>query len=254
MKSLVPSRALARRALAMLQFAALVISGGIFVTVIGLALFVVPLTSDSSSIFDVYDAARTGLFIFGLLIIVAGFALVIRALTWKPENNLAKATGNVLSPILDDRFTFIRNINKRGLGYIDAVLIGPTGVLVFRITDKTGAFLNERGNWLKWNARKSDWDTNRPNWTQEVIDDIKSLKDYLQLKEFENVPVFGVVVFIPDDPAVKLTLKDPVIPATHLRSLYRRLQEGFLPPEGAPMNERINMRTVAALVDALYDR
>lgn len=247
MQNVAPSRALMRRSRTLLQIAFVVICAGIFLGTIGIALFVVPLTSTSSSSFGLYDTARNLFFLIGLFLIFVALAMAVRALTWKVENDQALVTGRVLAQSLDESYTFIRNINKRGLGYIDAVLIGLPGILVFRVLDTSGEYLNEGANWMK-RGNRGEWHPMRTNPTLQVIEDVKSLHAFLGARGFQDLPIFGIVVFIRDDPSVRLTLKEPVLPATHLSSLPVRLQGNYL------AKERIDGPIVKALVDILYDK
>ena len=63
-----------------------------------------------------------------------------------------------------------------------------------------------------------------------------------------EIPVFGVVVFSKDDPIAKLTLKKPIVPATHMSSLPIRLKEHYL------AKERIEMKAAVAVERLLFDR
>ena len=247
MKNIAPTRALTRRSRAMLQLAAVLIAGGIFISTVGLALFVVPLTSDADSNFQLYDIVRNLLFIAGVVLGIIGLGFILRALTLKTENNLARRTGDFLSQYIGDDYTYIRNLNKRDIGYVDAVLIGVAGVLVFRITDKQGDLLNERGNWLVRNSQ-GRLDTLKTNFTQDAVDDMKKLKDFLTLRELPDMPVFGVVVFTTPEDLTRIEKKEPRIPVTHLSNLYPLLRDGFL------AKDRIDSRTVTALVKLLYDK
>ncbi len=248
MRHIVSSRAIVRRSRRLLEMAFVLVAAGIFLTVIGLALYVVPLTSDSSVSYTIYDMGRVLLFVGGIGLSLIGVALALRAVTRRTENDLALITGDTLAVHLDDRYAFIRNINRRGLGYIDAVLLGPAGLLVFRVVDYTGSYLNEAAKWLKAN-KKGEW---KPlafsNPTQDVIDDIKSLREYLALRDITDVPVFGVVVFTKEDPELQLTLKSPVVPATHLTSLFTRLQPNYL------AKDRIDQNKADAIYHLLYEQ
>ncbi len=250
MKNVAPSRAISRRARLLLQLAAVLTALGIFITTIGIALFVVPLTSDSSSVFDVYDIARNIIFIGGVLLALSGLGVAVRALTLKTENNLARMVGEYLaqnSNSIDNSYTFIRNINKRGIGYVDAVLVGKAGVMVFRITDITGQFLNEKGQWLRKDDR-GELETMRFNPTQDAVDDMRKIREYLELREFNDVSdyLFGIVVFVRDD--VVLETREAVIPATVMKYLPLRLKDGFL------AKTRLDERKAEAIADVLYDR
>ncbi|GAB4520433.1 MAG: hypothetical protein OHK0046_30690 [Anaerolineae bacterium] len=230
----------------MLEMAFLIVTAAIFITIVGVALFVVPLTSSSSESFGIFNFIRTVLFVGGLLLGLVGVGLAVRAFTYKMENDLALRVGQVLAVHLDDRYTFIRNISKRRLGYIDAALIGPAGVLVFRVVDFEGTFINEAGKWLK-ERRPGELVPTMTNPTQDVVDDIKNLRDYLAEHDLREVPIFGVVVLTNDDPVARLTLKDPVLPATHLSSLHTRLQRNYLAKQ-----DRMGTPMIRAIVKLLY--
>jgi hypothetical protein len=147
-----PSRAL-RRSSQLLTIAFFVAGAGVFVVAIGVLLFVVPFSAPSNPGYGTYLFIRGAVVVFGILIILVAAGMALRALTWKTDNDLALVTGRFLEQYLNDRYTFIRNISKREIGYVDAVLVGPPGVLVFRILDTRGVFANEGPNWLKQNKR-----------------------------------------------------------------------------------------------------
>lgn len=242
-----PSGALARRSRRLLEIAFVITLAGIFIGVVGLALYVVPLTSKTSSLYTTFNLGRGVLFLGGGGLAVTGIIMAVRAATWKRENPLAKLAGDVLQRHLDSQYAFIRNINKREVGYIDAVLVGPAGVLVFRVVDYEGDFFNEAARWMRADKR-GRWKPARIDPTCEAVADIKSLRAYLAARGLPDIPVFGVVVFTKDDPIVRLSLKDPVMPATHLSSLYARLQTSYLD------KNRIEKPVVDAVVRLLYDR
>jgi hypothetical protein len=242
MRNIVPSRALVRRSHRLLELAFVVVTAGIFLAVVGIALYVVPLTASG-----LFQTGRALLFFGGIGLGITGVAMAVRAVTWKVENDLARMTGEALSQHLDRRFTLIRNISKRTLGYIDAVLVGPPGVLVFRIVELEGHFLNEGGKWLKL-AKGGKWRPMFSNPSQEAIDDIKSLREYLERRDLVGIPIFSVVVFVTEEPFAQLILKEPHVPVAHLSGLYERLQRNYL------AKDRISPDEVEAIVRLLYDR
>jgi hypothetical protein len=246
MQNVAPSRALVRRSYQLLQLAFVLTSIGIFLAVVGLALFVVPLTSEGSRSANAYEWIRTGLLCLGVLLGLGSVGLAIRAFTYKTDNTRARLVGETIAPRIDEKFTYIRNVSRWGLGYIDAVLVGPPGVLVFRILDKEGTFLNEGGRWMQWDGQ--DWAVAKIDPTREVVEDIKKIREYTEKRGLDDVAVFGVIVFIKDDPIVHLTIKEPVVRPTHLSSLITRLNESYL------AKDRIDTRTVRELVDMLYVR
>src|SRR5690242_4192310 len=123
MQNLNPTRIVARRGRDMMIIGALLLMVGLVMAGFGLIMLLVLMSTPLGVIF----------FVLAFLLLVGGFGALVRGLTYRMENNPALAVGDVLGRELDQRFTFIRNVNRRGLGYIDAVLIGPPGALVFRI-------------------------------------------------------------------------------------------------------------------------
>lgn len=249
MENVAPSNALARRSRQLLQVSFVVVTAGVFLTAIALALYAVRLAVPSNSVFPFYNFVRGLLFWVGVFIALGGLALGLRAYFTRVDNDLARVTGNYLSRYqeLDNRYWFIRNVNKRDLGYIDAVLVGPPGALVFRILDNTGIYANEKANWLKQNA-SGEYVPARIDPTEEDVVDIKALREFLTRNGLGDVPVYGVVVFTRDEAQVQIAVKDPVVPVAHLPRLFDRLQDNYL------AKERINQRLVDAVVNLLYDR
>lgn len=248
MQSVAPIGALSRRSRGALGIAFVLIAAGIFSSAVGLGLYVFPLVTEASQSAGLFNFTRALVFYGGILLGILGLGVAVRAVTWRKDNELARITAEYLKEHLDSSYTFIRNINKRPVGYIDAVLVGPPGVLIFRILDWQGTFLGEKSGWLK-PGRGNQWVATRSNPTKEVVDDIRSVRSYLAEYGLTDVAVFGIVVFIHDDPNVKLMLKDPIVPATHLASLENRLHEHYLAVEA-----RIDKKSVKDIVDLLYDK
>lgn len=251
MRNVAPTRALSRRKRLLLELGFVAVAAGIFVALLGILLYAFPLTSSENNAFGLFNASRAFLFLGGVGLGLLGMGLAIRALTWKTDNDLAMMTAERLAPHLDDNYTFIRNINRRNLGYIDAMLVGPPGVLVLRIVDWEGTYLNEGARWLKQD-RQGDWKPIFPigsvdmfNPTREVIEDIQSLKKYLGERDIFDVPIFGAVVFTRPDPQAQIILKDSAVTATHLSSLYMRLQPSYL------AKDRIDFATAQAIVKTI---
>lgn len=249
MQNVAPTGALARQSRQMLQLAFVIVAGGVFVVVVGLALYVVPLAVPSNSIFPFYNFLRGALLFAGIAGALAGLGFAARAYFTRVDNDLARVTGSFLMqyPELDDRYWFIRNINKSGLGYIDAALVGPPGVLVFRITDARGEYYNEKGNWLIKN-KDGQLLPASINPTRDDIVDINATREYLTKNGLRDIPVYGVVVFTNDQTLAPVMVKEPVVPVAHLPQLITVLQDNYL------ARERISQNTVEAVVDRLYDR
>jgi hypothetical protein len=246
MRSFAPTRSLARRSTRLLQFAIVVVLGGVFIAVIALLMYAIDFVVQSNPGFGFYNAMRGILLIAGIAIALIGGGMALRAATWKLDNNLAIKTGEALAQRLDDRYTFIRNISKLGLGYIDAVLIGPPGILVFRILDNEGNFLNEGPNWLRRN-RSAEYMPWMLNPTSQVLDDIKSLGEFVARRGVTNLPIYGVVVFVKEPPLVVLKANNPTVPSAQLSGLVDTLVPNYL------SEERIDSQNVQKLVKMLQE-
>ena len=247
MENVAPSGALARRSRQWLQFAFVLVTGGVFVGIIGIALFVIPLAVPANQVYGLYHFIRTLLLLGGGIAALTGVGLAVRAYFTRIDNDLALRTGRHLGQYFDQRFWFVRNINKRDLGYIDAVLVGPPGVLVFRIVDLEGVYANEKGNWLK-QSRRGEWVPSRLNPTAEDIVDIKAMREYLEQHRVPEIPVYGVVVFTKETPLVEVVAKEPTVPVAHLSDIMQVLQDNYL------SRDRIPQPAIDRVVDLIYDR
>lgn len=243
MENIAPVRALTRRSRQLLQIAFIVLAVGALMVVVGALLSTILLIPRIHPLFWLYDLTGKGLLLLGTVVLLAAAGIALRAFTRRKENDLALLTGNVLneSNYFDGRYSFVRNINRSGLGYIDAVLVGPPGALVFRILDTTGNLANEGANWLKQSTQQ-EWLPFSTNPTKEAVDDIQHLRDYLLRNSLETVPVFGVIVFTAGPGAVQIAQKEPVVPISHLHSLLQNLSDQYLAKQ-----DRIPQETVTAV-------
>lgn len=244
MRNIVPEHALARRSRNLLIAAVLIMILGGFLVVFGLVLRAIPLVVPSNPSFSLYDTVRTLMVIGGGALGFLGILMLARALTWKTDNRLAESTGNALGDFLDERYVFIRNVSKLALGYIDAVLLGPPGVLVFRISNREGVYFNEGGNWMIQHD-KGVWSTLRWNPSREVIDDINKLRAWLERRGLKDVPVYGVIVFTKDHPAAQVTQQKPVVPSAHVNELSYALAETYF------ARDRIDAPALKKLIELL---
>ena len=247
MQNVAPSGALARRSRRWLQLAFLTVTGGVFAAILGLMMFVIPFAVPENQIFGFYNFVRTILLLGGSIAALAGIGMAVRAYMTRIDNDVAMLTGAHLAKFLDQRFWFVRNINKRGLGYIDAVLVGPPGALVFRATDATGTYANEKGNWLVHN-NKGEWLPAKFNPTAEDAVDIKAVREYLTQHGLREIPVYGVVVFTHEPPLTHVVAREPVVPVAHLSELMDAIQPNYL------ARDRIDQATVDRIVKLIYDK
>lgn len=225
-----PEWALTRRSYNVMLIAAFLIVIGAIGLTISFALFLFPLQVPSNPGFTTYDALRRLIIGLGVVIIVVGFALFIRALTWKRDNPLARRVSRTLHQFLGDDakdgFVFIPNVNKLRLGYMDGVLVGPPGVLVLRISDRQGVFYNEGKDWMR-KTGDGEWQAIRWNPTEEVVKDIHRLRNFMEARNLPDVPVFGVIVFTGNSPGVQVGQQNGVVPAVLMESLTQGLNETY---------------------------
>lgn len=232
MQNLNPIRNIARRGRDLMLLGAAALMIGLVVGAFGLFVSIVL----SSTIVGVLLLGVSG------ILVLLGIVLIIRGLTLRRDNDEARMVADVLGQELDQRYTYIRNIGRRGLGYIDALLVGPPGALVFRITNATGSFLNERADWLEQTSGRSF--RLRHNFTRECAVDIHALRDYLAKRGLEMVPVYGTIVFV--NPQTQISTRQPVIPVAQLSTLKTVLQRDYL------AQDRISPELVQKTVDAVY--
>jgi hypothetical protein len=239
-----PSRSLGRRTRQLLLFAFLSVSLGAFLLSVGVLLYLILFAAVGSTGYLIQRGISYTLLTTGGGAVLLGLFFLVRALVRRRENDLAAITGDHLSQYLDERYRFIRNINRPALGYIDAVLVGPPGILVFRILDVKGAFINDKNSWAR-KSRQGEFMPWRVNPTQEAVVDVRAVRDFLKQHKIPQPEVFGVVVFIPNEPHLTFQTKNPVVPITHLTDLLDTLKQTYL------QQERITPRTIQQVTKLL---
>lgn len=226
MRNIVPVRSLTRRNRNTLFVAILLGLFGLLLMVLSAFMRSVPLVVAANPNYDLYVLARDALLVVGALVLVGAAGLIIRVVTWKQDNPLALQIGDVLDDELDDRYIYIRNVSKFSLGYIDAVLVGPPGVLVFRITERAGVFKNEGSYWME-QREKGNWKTLNWSPSREAVDDVESLREYLRTHNVIDVKVFAAVVFTEDAPATQVTRVNPKVPVLQPAELPQGLRNTY---------------------------
>jgi hypothetical protein len=221
----------------------LVFLGGLIACALGILFFVLPLLGEELS-----TPAGICLNVLGVPIALGGMGLIIRAMTLQKDNPYAYEVGEALKRTSiggDARYTFIRNLSRRQIGYIDAVLVGPPGVLVFRTVNYRGAWINERVDWRNRTSKGLKLASTNP--TRECARDVYALRKYFAKRGLEKVPVYGMVVFTAPDEAVDLQADAPVIPVAELHTLFQIMRMDYL------QDERIDHSIIRRSVDALID-
>lgn len=244
MQNINPSKNVNRRGRFYIVMGLLVGLSGLIAVALGILFLALPLlgTDFSSPVGLCLNAV-------GILAALGGAAGMVRGFTLQKDNPLAYEVGETLKETAigdDPRYTFIRNINRRGLGYIDAVLVGPPGVLVFRTVDYQGGWINERAEWRN-RTRSGNLRGASTNPTRECARDVHALRDFLAKNKLEKVPVYGIIVFVTSPDQLDLRADAPVIPIAELHTLFYIMNQDYL------REERINSPTIRATVDAVID-
>lgn len=185
------------------------------------------------------------LFIAAFPLIIAGAIGVYRGLTLSRDNELAYQVGETMKSYLDGRYTFIRNLGSRSLGYIDGVLVGPPGVLVFRIVDYHGTWRNERAEWFVKDNRGS-MRAAPSNPSRECARDVYALRKFFSKRGITGVPVYGIIVFHGQG----VTLQG-VAPSVAIAETPRLQQIMQLPGEYLSEAQRISPDQASAVIRAL---
>ncbi len=238
MRNISPAHVMVNQAHNLLVSGLLLGLGGLVVLALSLLLYVVPL-----SLAAWYRALKIGLLVLGGVLLLAAAVQVVRGLRVPRENPYALALAGVLERFLDYRYTFIRNIGRRGLGYVDALLIGPNGALVIYFLRRKGAFVSERNLWLEHSGQTLV--PARDNPTQEAVKDVNALRAFLGQHGLADVPVYAVIVVV--DPHTAVTARQPVVPVAHMHNVQMALYDNYLAAE------RIRPDRVAGVVRAIME-
>ena len=245
MQNVAPTRRLNRRSRDLLIAAAVVFLLGAALSVVGIGMHVFNLVVPFNRGYEAYDLTRKALLTMGMGITLLSMLMALRSVTWKTDNAPARQVGELLAAQLDNRHVFIRNISKRGIGYVDAALVSKHGLLVLRITRRKGQFFHEGGQWLR-RGRKGRWRPLRWNPTRDVVIDAKRLKVYLADFKLTNVPVYAAVVFTRDAPDAQFNLQRPAVPVVYASELVVKLQDSYFAAS------RLEAQTVQEVVNLLY--
>jgi hypothetical protein len=239
-KNINPSANITRRGRFYLSLGCLGFFGGAISIALGVLFIFVPLWDSAA-----FDLLEIFLFLMGFIAFMIGLAGIVRALTLKKDNELAYAVGEGLTHALadDNRYTYLRNVSKRGVGYIDAVLVGPPGALVFRIVDYSGSWINEHADWRV--EDKGRLRAAKSNPTREVVRDVYALRKFLAKHRLGQVPVYAIVVFA--SPDIKLKAEGPTVPICEIPTLLPIMRRDYL------TDERITGPAIKATVDAIID-
>lgn len=240
MRNLTPSHAMARKGRRLMISGGVVGLAGLLLIALAILLFVVPVFRA-----DWYEVARAVILIVGGILCLVGLGLILRGVLLPKDNPHARRMADYLARFLDYRYTFIRNISKRELGYVDAVLIGPNGVLVFYFLDKRGAFHSQGNAWFS--VVNGQFRPAGVNPTLEAAKDVRALRRFLAQRNLELVPVYAVIVAAYPD--MHLSVQQPVIPVSHMADVHVVLRDNYLAQ--IRVQPELVQQTVRTIMDEL---
>lgn len=238
MKSVSGGRAITRQAYQFSVFGFGGVAFGLFLIVLGAFLSRVPLaapgSADAATLQTIVSTAQA----IGVIAVILGIAAIVRGVTFKRESPLIERVAAVLAGAFGDEYVFFRGLNTLRLGYIDAVLVGPPGVLVFRIVEGSGTYLVENDRWLR-PGRAGDWIPAKINATQECMVDMRAVRNHLVRRNAPTENIFGVAVVVGD---ARITEKSSVLPSVTVDQLISRLAAGYM------AKQRIDASTASAII------
>ena len=165
-----------------------------------------------------------GLFWVALVPFFLGSFLLARGLRYFQGVRGEGAVSRFLSRILDDRYTLIRNLQiPKSQADLDAVLVGPSGVLVMEIKNYSPkySYRCEGSDWF-WRKPGKRYSRMKESPTKQAIINTGYLKTYLSQHGIHGIPIETVVVIT--NPKAKFYVKKPHRPIFHLKELGEHVQ------------------------------
>ncbi|MGQ9584899.1 MAG: nuclease-related domain-containing protein [Anaerolineae bacterium] len=125
---------------------------------------------------------------------------------------------------LDDRYALFNYLLPAA-----HVLLGPHGIIVFRLKDQSGEIQCTGERWKQkltvGRVLTAFGSEGLGNPTRDVEDEAQTLQRFLEKHEIptENVPIRGVVLFL--NPNAKLLLENPTVPVLTAKQVKQFLRE-----------------------------
>lgn len=226
MHSISPERAMARHARRSFITGMVILLIGLLFVAIGVLFVVIPVARAPW-----YSTLKVVTILLGALAVVSGGVLVGRALMFPVDNQFARHMADIMAPALDARYTFVRNISRRGLGYLDAVLVGPNGALVFYFFHRPGDYLCEGNVWYRRHEGRLRPAAQNP--THEVVKDVRALRDVLRARNLGDMPVYAVVVIA--GAQTRVETQQPVVPVVEMQNVVLALKDSYFSAERAKL-------------------
>ncbi|MBU0495540.1 MAG: NERD domain-containing protein [Chloroflexi bacterium] len=136
------------------------------------------------------------------------------------EHELAR----VLGLELDDTYTLLRGLTlPRATDVIDAVLVGPFGVLVMALFEYEGCYACDGDSWFHSPDDGQSWRTSIENPIKQALYDHIQVKAHLDHAGLRDVPLEQAVVF--PSANTRVVSRDPAAPLLDLDQLQQHVRQ-----------------------------
>ena len=175
---------------------------------------------------------------------------ILRSAVGGADSPGEQAVAQSLAGALDDAYALFRSVRlPRAEEPIDAVLVGPSGVLVMTIYEYVGTYACDGDDWFHSPDSGQSWQPSVENPVKQVLYDHIQLKAHLAQENLRDVPFEQAVVF--PNAKTHVNSRNPAVRLLWLKELpaYARELTGqsFLAP--AQVNDVVAalVRTVVSL-------
>jgi hypothetical protein len=123
-----------------------------------------------------------------------------------------REAARLLGKRLDDRFTLAHRVRLHGRkNMVDAVLVGPHGVMVLAIASDEGRVRCLGDNWYQWDPRTGEPVLAKHSPAKQVQDDRKAIELFLGGRQMGSVIPVECAVLVPQSNA-QVEFMQPVVP------------------------------------------
>jgi len=123
-----------------------------------------------------------------------------------------REAARLLGKHLDDRFTLVHRARLHGRkNMVDAVLVGPHGVMVLAIASDEGRVRCLGDNWYNWNPNTNKFVGAKHSPVQRVQDDRKAIELFLGGRQMGSVIPVESAVVVPQSNA-QVEFMQPTVP------------------------------------------
>ncbi len=189
----------------------------------GLVLIVYPFGTGTT-----YTIITIGTILLSVFVFVLSLYLFARGLSVPSETPGLPQVIEALNYALDGRYVIFRLLRLPGGKHADAVVVGPTGVLVLNLVSWRGIYRNDGDSW-QVRESGSDFRLTRENPSRELLQQVQTIREMLAGRQLFYVPVYALIVFT--EKRVNLSMNRPVVPVVKLADVTRIVESGYMQGE-----------------------